>query len=128
MSSTVQFTLFGLTVVLCATLSNALFVIKFGKCPSVTAQATLDTAQYLGVWYEYQRFPAIFEAGLDCTTATYGEDGDKISVTNAGTTRIDLFGSKIVLNHNSVEGSATVPDPAKPAELSVSFGGGSFPV
>ncbi|RUS82024.1 hypothetical protein EGW08_010215 [Elysia chlorotica] len=95
---------------------------QFGQCPTVTGQSTLDTAQYLGVWYEYQRFPAIFEAGLDCTTATYGDDGARISVVNAGTLRADFFGRKIVLNQNSVTGFATVPDPAKPAELSVSFG------
>ncbi|RUS82022.1 hypothetical protein EGW08_010213 [Elysia chlorotica] len=104
-------------------ISHCGIVLGLGKCPTVTAQSTLDKAQYLGVWYEYQRFPAIFEAGLDCTTATYGEDGDDISVTNAGTVRINLFGTKVVLNKNSVDGTATIPDSSKPAELQVSFGG-----
>ncbi|KAK3696799.1 hypothetical protein RRG08_016850 [Elysia crispata] len=113
----------SLILVVATRASHGAFVLGLGKCPTVAAQSTLDKAQYLGVWYEYQRFPAIFEAGLDCTTATYGEDGDDISVTNAGTLRLELFGNKVVLNENSVEGSATIPDPAKPAELQVSFGG-----
>ncbi|GFS27469.1 apolipoprotein D-like [Elysia marginata] len=120
MTSTILSVVAALTFV---SLTSAGFVFKFGQCPSVTGQATLDQAQYLGVWYEYQRFPAIFEAGLDCTTATYGDAGDRISVTNKGTLRVDFFGNKIVLNENSVTGSATVPDPAKPAELAVTFGG-----
>ncbi|GFO04336.1 apolipoprotein d [Plakobranchus ocellatus] len=103
--------------------SYSAVVFKLGQCPNVPGQATLDKAQYLGTWYEYKRFPAIFEAGLDCTTATYGDAGDKISVTNSGTLRLNFFGRRIVLNENSIDGFASIPDPSKPAELSVSFGG-----
>ncbi|KAK3696790.1 hypothetical protein RRG08_016841 [Elysia crispata] len=116
----------ALATLACVAVARAGFVFQFGQCPSVTGQATLDHLQYLGVWYEYQRFPAIFEAGLDCTTATYGEDGDDISVTNAGTRRADFFGRKIVLRQKSVTGLATVPDPTRPAELMVSFGPASM--
>ncbi|GFO24809.1 apolipoprotein d [Plakobranchus ocellatus] len=98
-------------------------IFKLGQCPNVAGQASLDKAQYLGRWFEYKRFPAIFEAGLDCTQAIYGDAGGKISVTNRGTLRLNFFGRRILLSENSVEGSASIPDPSQPAELSVSFGG-----
>ncbi|KAK3746057.1 hypothetical protein RRG08_065222 [Elysia crispata] len=104
--------------------SDAQVVIKPGDCPAVVGQSTLDTASYLGTWYEYRRFPAVFELGLDCTSAVYGLAGNgTISVTNGGTIRITLFGKKYVIKRSSIQGNATVPDPSKPAELSVSFGG-----
>ncbi|GFO45790.1 apolipoprotein d [Plakobranchus ocellatus] len=112
-----------LMIVLFAAAVNGQFVIKEGKCPNVTGQATLERAQFLGVWYEYERFPAIFEADLDCTTATYGVAGKAISVTNNGTLRVDLFGRKVILKNSTVNGLATVPNPDRPAEFIVAFGG-----
>lgn len=116
--SLLSLTLVALTMV---GMSSALIVLKNGQCPSVSGQARLDMARYLGVWYEYQRFPAVFEAGQDCTSATLSQDGGRISVTNKGTLRLNLFGMKMALREMSVTLSATVPDPSKPSELAVSF-------
>ncbi|GFO12628.1 apolipoprotein d [Plakobranchus ocellatus] len=109
---------------LCLGLAQAAVVIRTGSCPVVHGQPTLDTERYLGTWYEYQRFPAVFEFALDCTSAQYDliEDG-KISVLNNGTLRVTIFGQTYVIRRSSARGVATVPDPSKPAELSVSFGG-----
>ena len=58
----------------------------WGSCPTVSNIATLDIAQYAGVWYEYTRDASIpFEFGSSCVTATYGStynDGTSISVIN----------------------------------------------
>ncbi|GFO45781.1 apolipoprotein d-like [Plakobranchus ocellatus] len=113
----------ALMIVLFAGSVNGQFVIKEGKCPNVTGQATLEKAQYLGVWYEYERFPAIFEVDLDCNVATYGAFGKAISVTNNGTLRVDLFGRKVILKNSTANGLATVPNPDRPAEFIVAFGG-----
>lgn len=40
--------------------------------------------QYVGVWYEIERNPASFEAGLKCNTADYKDKGDYVSVINKG--------------------------------------------
>ncbi|RUS81281.1 hypothetical protein EGW08_010955 [Elysia chlorotica] len=130
--------------------SDAQIVIKPGDCPTVVGQSTLETSRYLGTWYEYQRFPAVFELGLECTTAQYGLAANgtinvtnavfelglecttaqyglaangTISVTNKGQLRITVFNTKYVVKNSVANGKATVPDPSKPAELSVSFGG-----
>ncbi|GFO43011.1 prostaglandin-h2 d-isomerase [Plakobranchus ocellatus] len=87
------------------------------------SKLTAAGVDYLGVWYEYERFPAIFEADLDCTSATYGDAGKAISVRNNGTLRIDLFGRKVILENNTISGMATVPNPDKPAEFIVNFDG-----
>ncbi|GFO43009.1 apolipoprotein d [Plakobranchus ocellatus] len=113
----------ALMILLFVAAVNGQFVIKEGKCPNVTGQATLEKAQYLGVWYEYERFPTIFEANLDCTSATYGAAGKAISVRNNGTLRIDLFGRKVILENNTISGMATVPNPDRPAEFIVNFDG-----
>ncbi|GFO24810.1 apolipoprotein d-like [Plakobranchus ocellatus] len=112
-----------LTLVLLAGSADGQVVLKFGKCPKVVGQPTLDKDKYFGVWYEYERFPAIFEAGLDCTSATYSPAEDAIKVTNNGTLRTDLLGKKVVLRNSTSNGRAVVINPDKPAELSVAFGG-----
>ncbi|KAK3746056.1 hypothetical protein RRG08_065221 [Elysia crispata] len=101
---------------------NATFVITEGKCPDVSAQSTLSVERYLGIWYEYMRFPAVFEPGSECTSATYTQLSDGvIGVTNEGYIRADVFGRPYVIDRSVAEGYAEVPDPNKPAELSVSF-------
>ncbi|GFO40173.1 apolipoprotein d [Plakobranchus ocellatus] len=95
-------------------------VSAFGRCPPITGVDGFDAAQYVGTWYEYERFPAPFQYGVDCSTATYTADGDTISVRNQGTIRDR---TRNVLRNVSAEGSAVALDPAKPAELAVTFGG-----
>ncbi|GFO24798.1 apolipoprotein d-like [Plakobranchus ocellatus] len=96
-------------------------VSAFGRCPPITGLDGFDAAQYVGTWYEYERFPAPFQYGVDCSTATYTADGDTIGVRNQGTIR-DRTGN--VLRNVSAEGSAVALDFAKPAELAVTFGEG----
>jgi len=56
--------------------------IGFGDCPTVPTQAHLDINKYLGLWYEIERFPAIFE-GDNCGTANYSlKDNGNIKVDN----------------------------------------------
>ncbi|GFO40175.1 apolipoprotein d [Plakobranchus ocellatus] len=103
--------------------SEAVFVFKTGRCPHVGAQQGLDRAKFSGIWYEYKRFPAIFEAGLACSAAIYGDAGDRLTMVTEGTRRMKFFGKHIVLKKTSVEGFATVPEASKPSEFNVSFGG-----
>ncbi|XP_060077407.1 apolipoprotein D-like [Ylistrum balloti] len=91
-------------------------------CPNVNTKADFNITAYEGDWYEQKRFPAIFELGLTCVKANYLllQNGD-IRVTNSGINRLFRTPSVSV-------GRATVPDPAEPGRLSVSFGGnGSGP-
>ncbi|XP_005098509.1 apolipoprotein D [Aplysia californica] len=101
------------------TLDAASLALKPGQCPSVTTQATLDVSKYLGLWYEIQRFPIVFERGT-CITAEY-------SLKPNGRVKVDnRFLEKGVVNQ--AIGEAYQQDPVnKPAVLSVSFRVGSRP-
>ena len=47
--------------------------------------------QYTGKWWEYQRFPAVFEFGVICGFANYTQLSDtKIKVLNSGIQEIKL--------------------------------------
>ncbi|XP_012943443.1 apolipoprotein D-like [Aplysia californica] len=97
-------------------------VLRPGRCPATGTQAAFDPSRYLGTWYEYERFDNWFEAGMDCVRAEYGLNPDQtISVLNAGTRTFKLFGRTIFSRPASINGDATTPDPASPAELKVSF-------
>ncbi|KAJ6646531.1 Apolipoprotein D [Pseudolycoriella hygida] len=76
-------------------------VPAFGKCP-----------EYLGLWYEAEKYPFVFEIAGKCITATYDkmENGD-VSVVNRQINR--FTGSE-----GRVSGSATIISPGK---LSVRF-------
>ncbi|GFO24805.1 apolipoprotein d [Plakobranchus ocellatus] len=95
--------------------ANGQALFKNGDCPVVEGQGTFDSSQYVGTWYEYQRFPAPYQAGVDCSTATYTADGATINVKNSGTIRTDT------VTEVTAEGVAVVIDPFKPAELGVLF-------
>ncbi|XP_063062719.1 apolipoprotein D-like [Engraulis encrasicolus] len=85
----------------------------FGKCHSPPVQEEFDVAKYLGRWYEIARLPAAFERGK-CQQATYSplKEG-VIKVVNA-----ELLNDG---TYDSIEGQATVIDPAQPAKLEVTF-------
>lgn len=117
------------TVVLlsvCVVLTYAtprLAVIKPGKCPKPSVQANFNRTEYLGTWYEYERFGNWFQILVECGRAEYGVNAadQSISVLNAGTRRFRVFGNPITIGPVSIVGKATTPDPTKPAELTVSF-------
>ncbi|GFR85935.1 apolipoprotein D-like, partial [Elysia marginata] len=78
---------------------------------------------YKGTWYEYKRFPAFFEIGLECTTARYTSgDGGAVNVMNKGLLRVPFFGTKLVVSTSSISGTAVVPNSQRPAELIALFG------
>ncbi|XP_063700905.1 apolipoprotein D-like [Culicoides brevitarsis] len=86
----------------------------FTGCPQVSVMENFSAESYLGTWYEYEKYPFIFEVGGKCITAeyTYRPDG-KIGVTNRQLNRI--LGSE-----NSINGYAEA-DVGEPAKLTVTF-------
>ncbi|GFV75229.1 apolipoprotein D [Trichonephila clavipes] len=110
--------LLGFIVVACAT--NAYGQkISVGGCPDVPVKENLDLKQYVGEWYEIEKNPVPFEAGLKCNKAKYGDEGDHVSVVNQG---VSVRTGK----PSSIEGKATIPDKDVPAKLKVKFNGMPF--
>ncbi|MDG1767685.1 MAG: lipocalin family protein [Flavobacteriales bacterium] len=75
----------------------------------------VDLEKYMGKWYEIERLPNKFEAGLKCVTAEYTllEDGN-IKVLNSG---INEESGEL----KSSEGIAKSANKDAPGELKVSF-------
>ncbi|XP_002740545.1 apolipoprotein D-like [Saccoglossus kowalevskii] len=90
-------------------------VISRGPCPPVLLQRDFNVNNYIGSWYEIERFPASFESSLKCINAKYWlkQDGT-IWVINNGT---DIETGE----QTTIEGYAWVPDPNVPAKLKVRF-------
>ncbi|XP_078692814.1 apolipoprotein D-like [Branchiostoma floridae x Branchiostoma belcheri] len=84
----------------------------FGKCPTVQVQAGFDLSQYLGLWHEIERFPAVFEAGK-CVTANYTLKSD-------GHVRVEN-GENVNGEEKIAVGDAYIPDPKESAKLAVRF-------
>ncbi|KAH8240627.1 hypothetical protein KR026_002186, partial [Drosophila bipectinata] len=83
-----------------------------GKCPDVKVMDTFDLEAYLGVWYEYSKYPFAFEIGKKCIYANYGiVDNSTVSVVNGAINR--FTGSP-----SNVTGTAKV---IAPAQLAVAF-------
>lgn len=90
-------------------------IFSCSKRPLLTVEK-LDLTKYKGTWYEIARLPNSFEKGLTCVTANYTlKDNGKVTVLNTGRKISDT--SKI----KTAKGTASVPDPAKPGQLKVSF-------
>lgn len=61
----------------------------FTHCPKVTVMKDFDVEPYLGVWYEHEKYPFIFELGGKCIQAEYTLRPDgKIGVTNRQMSRM----------------------------------------
>ncbi|XP_013385924.1 apolipoprotein D [Lingula anatina] len=89
----------------------------FGKCPAPPVKQNFDVDQYVGVWYEYQRYFAVFEFGLKCGRAEYTlKDDGHILVNNTGTKKWSGKSTEAI-------GDAFAPDPDEPAKIIVNFGG-----
>ncbi|XP_017465565.1 PREDICTED: apolipoprotein D-like [Rhagoletis zephyria] len=56
-----------------------------GDCPSdVTVQSNFNVSAYLGVWYEYAKYPVYFEADGKCVKGEYTlKDNGEIGVVNS---------------------------------------------
>ncbi|XP_049302739.1 apolipoprotein D isoform X2 [Bactrocera dorsalis] len=89
-------------------------VVKVGPCPSgIETVQDFDAEAYLGVWYEYSKYPFVFEAGGKCVQAVYGAlTNDSVSVLNS---QLSTFNEK-----SSISGVAKIVGPGK---LSVRFNG-----
>uniref|UniRef100_A0A6P4FA28 Apolipoprotein D-like n=1 Tax=Drosophila rhopaloa TaxID=1041015 RepID=A0A6P4FA28_DRORH len=67
-----------------------------GKCPDVKVVDTFDVEAYLGVWYEYSKYPFAFEIGKKCIYANYGLiDNSTVSVVNAAINRFTGLPSNV---------------------------------
>jgi lipocalin len=76
--------------------------------------------QYVGVWFEIQTIPNVFQDGLDCVRAIYDEFGpNQISVLNTG-----VFQNGELSNINGT-GRQPRPD-TEPGHLIVSFPGREY--
>ncbi|XP_036329558.1 apolipoprotein D-like [Rhagoletis pomonella] len=108
-----QLSLACLSVILLAsTQMVASQVFHLGRCPKdITTVQDFNVTAYLGLWYEYAKYPFIFEAGGKCIQAEYGAKSDtQVTVLNTQTT--------ILNTKQSIEGVATIEGPGK---LSVTF-------
>ncbi|XP_069127229.1 apolipoprotein D-like [Argopecten irradians] len=89
------------------------------SCPTVVTKPDFNITRYAGTWYEARRIANLYTFALKCVKAEYTVLGNgDISVTNSGFTK--WFSYPIVAT-----GTATVPNPAEPGRLSVSFNEGS---
>ncbi|XP_043221401.1 apolipoprotein D-like [Amphibalanus amphitrite] len=87
-------------------------------CPDIPALDVFDAAQYIGHWYEIQKYPLFGENSDTCGQANYTAEADgSISLVNRG---IKPDGSL-----DFITGTAVAKDPAHPAELTVHFDQGS---
>nr|XP_014092470.2 apolipoprotein D [Bactrocera oleae] len=89
-------------------------IVSAGLCPSnIQTVQDFDAEAYLGTWYEYSKYPFIFEAGGRCVQADYGAlSDDSITVLNS---QLSIFNSR-----SSIDGVAKIVGPGK---LSVRFNG-----
>merc|ERR1712241_719978 len=98
--------------------------ISTGKCPIFSVIQNFEPQRYLGRWFEYSNYFAIFQLFGDCVTADYSD----VSETSGPTTVkvINSSVNKFTGNANVAEGSATLGEPdnaSKPGKLIVNFDG-----
>merc|ERR1712142_398496 len=94
----------------------------FGKCKDFPVMTGFEPQKYLGRWYEYSKYFAIFELFGTCTNAIYSDattkEGDLvIGVHNMGI-------NSVTGNLNEAIGTAVLADPSDPtkaANLIVNF-------
>lgn len=60
--------------------------LKIYMCNCNTYVCTYFHLQYMGIWYEYSKYPFIWEAGQKCQYAIYKNNGNgTVAVKNVGT-------------------------------------------
>ncbi|XP_059477767.1 apolipoprotein D-like [Neocloeon triangulifer] len=90
-------------------------VISPGGCPPLQVVQQFDLGAYLGRWYEFKKFYAIFQENGECATATYKENlNGTISVKNY------LIDGKTGLSE-IIYGHATVDSTTGEGKLRVNF-------
>lgn len=64
-------------------------VPSFGRCPEYDAMADFDKEQFMGTWYEIERYFTVTEVASKCISANYERRADnKIYVNNHYTNRM----------------------------------------
>ena len=97
-----------------ASLSAFLFGSRSKTLPKTVD--CVDIERYMGLWYEFAKFPVFYERGLVGVTAEYSlEEDGRIRVRNQGFKK--SFDGQISV----IEGYATLPDPQSPAKLRIRF-------
>ncbi|CAH0724605.1 unnamed protein product, partial [Brenthis ino] len=90
-------------------------VILPGPCPDIAPLKVFEPSRYLGKWYEYEKYFAIFEAGGKCITADYSlADGGAIGVVNK---QINIYTGK----PSQIKGQAVPESQSQEAKLLVRF-------
>jgi apolipoprotein D and lipocalin family protein len=84
------------------------------ECPKIVTQKDFDATQYVGLWYEIERNPIIFEIATKCENATYtANPNGTVGVWNQAVT--DYSG------YYSIRGIAIVKNASEPGALEVIF-------
>merc|ERR1711962_457469 len=95
--------------------------ISLGECPNFPVEQNFDPQRYLGRWYEYSNYFAIFQLFGVCVSADYSD------VSSGGQTKIKVINKGVNTfkgTPNVAEGSAVLGEPAnpsKPGKLIVNF-------
>ncbi|XP_077295531.1 apolipoprotein D-like isoform X2 [Arctopsyche grandis] len=104
-----------LSLVLTLTVLTGAQVPLLGRCPNISVKNPFDVSQYVGTWYEAEKYFAIFELGGKCITATY------TPIASGG---VKVFNRQLNIKTNQVrtiEGTATLAGAANEGKLSVVF-------
>lgn len=97
---------------------------RTGECPEVSVLENFNLTEYMGVWYEIQRYETDFQVDLDCVTAEYllpDLNVSRINIVHSGLL-FDGTNSTFVEAHGVAELSFP-EDSRNPAKLSVAYGG-----
>ncbi|KAK4328386.1 hypothetical protein Pmani_001214 [Petrolisthes manimaculis] len=106
-----------LVLAVCVVRSQIVFPLN---CPNQAVVQNFNSTEYLGLWYENQKYPVIFEAGGKCITATYSDNGNnKIGVLNS---QRNILTNK----ETTITGEATFTGSTTEASLTVTFKGIPF--
>ncbi|GFS22780.1 apolipoprotein D [Elysia marginata] len=104
--------------------SLACVVMHVGtECPQPAVQDNFDITRYVGRWFEYEKFPNVFESGSRCVIANYTLLPDNsVRVVNVAIQEVS-YGLGICpwYRPRTAVGTARPFDPAEPAKLGVSF-------
>ncbi|KAK2578716.1 hypothetical protein KPH14_007792 [Odynerus spinipes] len=86
-----------------------------GACPKVQYMTNFEAQKYTGLWYEVERYFAVFELGGKCVTANYSlNDNGTVTVVNSQI-------SYITGTPSSIDGVARFEGKPKDAKLLVTF-------
>ncbi|XP_027221670.1 apolipoprotein D [Penaeus vannamei] len=90
--------------------------LEIGECAEFISKPEFNLPEYLGRWFEVQKFENPFQLGMECVTADYTPiDSSSINVYNNG---VGGDGEFI-----GIVGNASLIDPNFPAEFQLNFAG-----